>query len=63
MAKIRELEKYEIRALEACPDPEFREKLRFWVQKKKEPLDDYGLKKLKDKIDAHVRKHSGRLSS
>lgn len=59
VAKLRELEKYEIRALEICPDPEYREKLRAWVQKRKEPLDDYGLKKLKDKIDAHNRKKRG----
>lgn len=57
VARMRELEKYEVRALEICTDPEYREKLRLWVQKKKEPLDDYGLKKLKDKIDAFERKH------
>lgn len=58
MARLRELEKYEVRALEICPDPEYREKLRLWVQKKKEPLDDFGLKKLKDKIDAFMKKHA-----
>jgi len=58
VAKLRELEKYEIRALDICPDPEYREKLKLWVQKRKDPLDDYGLKKLKDKIDAYIRRHS-----
>lgn len=56
MAKFRELEKYELRALDICEDPEYREKLRVWVQKKKEPLNDFDLKKLKDKIYAHSRK-------
>lgn len=58
MAQIRNLEKFEKNALEVCKDPEFREKLASWVQKKKEPLDEYGLKKLKDKIDRHARKLS-----
>lgn len=56
MAKLRELEKYEVRAIDLCEDPEYRKKLAAWVQKKKEPLDDFGLKKLKDKIYAHDRK-------
>ncbi len=59
MAKLRELEKYEKRAIEICPDPDYRQKLTLWVQKKKEPLDDFGLKKLKDKIDAFNRRHGG----
>lgn len=58
MAKLRELEKYEVRALDICEDPEYRKKLTVWVQKRKEPLDDFGLKKLKDKIDAFKRRHS-----
>lgn len=56
MAKLRELEKYEVRALEICEDPEFRKKLTVWVQKRKEPLNDFDLKKLKDKIYAHSRR-------
>lgn len=56
MAQLRNLEKFEINALDMCKDPEFREKLKVWVQKKKEPLDAYGLKKLKDKIEKHHRK-------
>lgn len=57
MAKLRELEKYEKRALDLCPDPDYRQKLTVWVQKKKEPLDDFGLKKLKDKIYLFNRRH------
>ncbi|MDA8143675.1 MAG: hypothetical protein M0T81_06795 [Thermoplasmatales archaeon] len=56
MAKLRTLEKFEINAINVCQDLEFREKLKVWVQKKKEPLDLYGLKKLKDKINKHERK-------
>lgn len=56
MAQQRSLEKFEKNALDICKDPEYREKLSVWVQKHKEPLDDYGLKKLKDKIDKHARK-------
>ena len=56
MAKLRTLEKFEINAISACQDLEFREKLKVWAQKKKEPLDLYGLKKLKDKINRHDRK-------
>lgn len=53
MARIRDLEKYEIRALGFCEDPQYREKLTKWVQSRKEPLDSFQLKKLKDKIDQH----------
>lgn len=56
MAQLRTLEKFELNAIEVCKDPEFKEKLKTWVQKHKEPLDDYGLKKLKDKIEKHARK-------
>lgn len=56
MAQLRNLEKFEKNALDVCKDPDFREKLAVWVQKQKAPLDDYGLKKLKDKIDKHARK-------
>lgn len=56
MVQLRELEKFEKHALDVCKDPEYREKLAKWVQKHKEPLDDYGLKKLKDKIYSHARK-------
>ncbi|MCL4438570.1 MAG: hypothetical protein M1616_04335 [Candidatus Thermoplasmatota archaeon] len=56
MAKLRELEKFENNALDLCKDEQYREKLKKWVQKKKEPLDAFGLKKLKDKIDTHARK-------
>ncbi|MEM0158460.1 MAG: hypothetical protein QXV22_03050 [Thermoplasmataceae archaeon] len=56
MAQLRNLEKFEINALDMCKDSEYREKLKAWVQKKKEPLDAYGLKKLKDKIEKHQRK-------
>ncbi len=56
MAQLRTLEKFEKNALDVCKDPDFREKLAVWVQKHKEPLDVYGLKKLKDKIDQHARK-------
>lgn len=56
MAQLRDLEKFEKYALDVCKDPEYREKLKIWVQKHKEPLDDYGLKKLKDKIYKHARK-------
>lgn len=56
MAKLRELERYEERALEICNDPEYRTKLKHWVQKQREPLDDYKLKKLKDKIEVSNRK-------
>jgi acyl-CoA hydrolase len=55
LAHLRDLEKYEENALAQCIDPEYREKLRIWVQKKKGPLDDYDLKKLKDKIEKHAR--------
>ena len=43
-------------AIDVCKDAEYREKLKLWVQKHKEPLDEYGLKKLKDKIDKQARK-------
>ncbi|MFG1449939.1 MAG: hypothetical protein AAE983_04785 [Thermoplasmataceae archaeon] len=56
MAKLRELEKFENNALDLCKDEQYREKLKKWVQKKKEPLDAFDLKKLKDKIDTHARK-------
>ena len=56
MAQLRDLEKFEKNALDVCKDPEYREKLKIWVQKHKEPLDDFGLKKLKDKIYTHQRK-------
>lgn len=56
LAKLRELEKFENNALDLCKDEQYREKLKKWVQKKKEPLDSFGLKKLKDKIDTHARK-------
>jgi hypothetical protein len=56
MAQLRNLEKFEKNALEICKDPEFKEKLSIWVQKHKEPLDLYDLKKLKDKIYKHARK-------
>ncbi len=56
MAKLRELEKFENNALDLCKDEQYREKLKKWVQKKKEPLDAFDLKKLKDKIDIHARK-------
>jgi hypothetical protein len=56
LAKLRELEKFENNALDLCKDEQYREKLKKWVQKKKEPLDAFGLKKLKDKIDTHARK-------
>lgn len=56
MAQLRSLEKFEKNALDICKDPDFREKLAIWVQKHKEPLDEYGLKKLKDRIDKHARK-------
>jgi hypothetical protein len=58
MAQMRDLEKFELNALDMCLDSEYREKLKQWVQKKKEPLDAYGLKKLKDKIQKHQRKVS-----
>jgi hypothetical protein len=58
MARLRELQKFELNALDVCKDDQFREKLKKWVQKQKEPLDLYGLKKLKDKISAHERKVS-----
>lgn len=61
MAQIRNLEKFEQYAIDVCKDPEYKEKLRLWVQKHKEPLDEYGLKKLKDKIYKHNRK-SGEAS-
>ncbi len=50
MAQLRDLEKFEKHALDVCKDDASREKLKVWVQKHKEPLDEYGLKKLKDKI-------------
>ena len=56
MAKLRELQKFELNALDICKDEEYREKLKKWVQKQKEPLDLYKLKKLKDKIASHERK-------
>lgn len=56
MASLRNLEKFELNALEVCKDPEYKEKLKVWVQKKKAPMDEYDLKKLKDKIDKHARK-------
>ncbi len=56
MAQLRSLEKFEINAIDMCKDEQFKEKLKIWVQKKKEPLDVYGLKKLKDKIQKHQRK-------
>lgn len=56
MTKLRELEKFENNALDLCKDEQYREKLKKWVQKKKEPLDAFDLKKLKDKIDTHARK-------
>ena len=56
LAKLRELEKFENNALDLCKDEQYREKLKKWVQKKKEPLDAFDLKKLKDKIDTHARK-------
>lgn len=56
MAKLRDLEKFELNALDLCKDEQYREKLKKWVQKKKEPLDNFDLKKLKDKIDGHARK-------
>ena len=56
LAKLRELEKFENNALDLCKDEQYREKLKKWVQKKKEPLDAFGLKKLKDNIDTHARK-------
>ena len=43
MAKLRTLEKFEINAISVCQDLEFREKLKVWAQKKKEPLDLYGV--------------------
>jgi acyl-CoA hydrolase len=55
MAHLRDLEKYEENALAQCTDPVYREKLRKWVQKKNAPIDDYDLKKLKDKIEKHAR--------
>lgn len=56
MANQRELQKFELNALDICKDEEYREKLKKWVQKQKEPLDLYKLKKLKDKIASHERK-------
>ena len=56
LAQLRNLEKFEMNALDICKDEKFKEKLKVWVQKKKEPLDNYGLKKLKDKIEKHQRK-------
>ena len=55
MSHLRDLEKYEENALAQCIDPIYREKLRKWVQKKNAPIDDYDLKKLKDKIEKHAR--------
>lgn len=57
MANLRNLEKFELNALDACKDPDYKEKLKLWVQKKKEPMNDYDLKKLKDKIYKHARKN------
>lgn len=56
MAQLRDLEKFEKHALDVCKDDAYREKLKVWVQKHKEPLDEYGLKKLKDKIYKFNRK-------
>lgn len=56
MAQLRDLEKFEKHALDVCKDDDYREKLKVWVQKHKEPLDEYGLKKLKDKIYKYNRK-------
>lgn len=61
MAQLRNLEKFELNAIDSCKDPEFKEKLKVWVQKHREPLDEYGLKKLKDKIYKHAKK-TGQLT-
>ena len=60
MAQLRSLEKFEMNAIDVCKDEDFKEKLKMWVQKKKEPLDVYGLKKLKDKIEKHQRQMAKR---
>ena len=54
----RELEKYEQNAIDTCPDEEYRLKLKKWVMKHKAPLDNYDLKKLKDKVEKFNRKHN-----
>ncbi len=48
---MRELEKFEINALELCKDEKFKEKMKIKLQKRGTPLDPYELKKLENKIE------------
>ncbi len=48
---MRDLEKFEINALELCKDEKFKEKMKTRLQKRSSPLDPYGLKKLENKIE------------
>jgi len=54
----RELEKFEQNAIDTCTDEEYKAKLAKWVLKHKKPLDNYDLKKLKDKVYKYNRKHN-----
>ncbi|MGP6206455.1 hypothetical protein ACNF42_00245 [Cuniculiplasma sp. SKW3] len=55
---MRELEKFEINALELCKDEAFKEKMKIKLQKKSKPIDPYELKKLENKIEKINKKYN-----